>query len=116
MTVKLKAESSDERMRVAFSSWLGDLSKNNGGTEQFNYLVVPMKDLERDINLDLRKFSTAEWWLAQFDPPAEYTSPYLEEVRGVGFETGAAHHESELERVELRGRFISGPEKQNSLL
>lgn len=111
MVIKLSMDSPEERIRVLFKSGLGEFSGKNGHTEQFSYLVVPWKSVQNEANIDLSAMTVADWWITASEAPPEFALPRLEEVRSFNIEVGVPPrlgiHELTLERVELKGRFVS---------
>lgn len=120
MVVKLTVESAEKRVRFYLRNWDEGFSTANDETQKFSYVLIPMRDLEDDVVIDIRQFAVAEWWLAKFDVPQEFSYPTFDKVRSFGVEIGVPPtpgiHTLKLEKLEFIGSYIAAEKWYRGIL
>lgn len=120
MVLKLNVDSAEKRVRVYLRNWDEGLSTADDETQKFNYVLIPKRDLQEEITVDMRRFAVAEWWLHQFDVPQEHSYPTFDSVRSFGVEIGVPPtpgiHTLQLEKLEFVGSYVAAEHWYRSIL
>lgn len=85
---------------------VGDVS-----TTKYNIVEMPVDHLERGVDVNMRDFRVADWWLVQKKIDLEDSHPEFNDVMYVEVQTGSqvnhGEHVIQLQRLEFTGSLIT---------
>lgn len=83
----------------------------NSMSTKYNMIEVPIEDLSKGLELTMKDFTVAGWWLIGGNIPLAYSHPEFNDVSIVEVQTGSmdhsGHHEIQLQKIVWGGRLIS---------
>lgn len=99
-------------LRVAIRNFDRRFSKlEDLNSPKYNYVNIPVRDLEHGATVSLSEFLVPEWWIGQYDLPRALSQPDLSnatvfsiDLRG---QLGGTHHDVQIDRIEFVGDWIS---------
>ena len=112
LNLSVRYAGNSQYLRVGIRNFDPRFSKvEDLNSPKYNFVNIPTKDLGQPIEIRLSEFAVAEWWMAMYDLPREYSRPDLANstVLNVDLqgELGGTSHDIAISRIEFVGDWIS---------
>lgn len=111
LNLSVKYTGNAQYLRVSIRNFDKRFSKiEDLNSPKFNFVNIPIKDLNKPIAIDLKEFAVAEWWTTAYNLPREYSRPDLSNATVLNTdlqgELAGTHHELRIDQLEFVGPWI----------
>ncbi len=84
---------------------------NSDATSKYLRVLIPVRELDRELDLEMRQFTLAEWWIQGVTLPAKLAYPELDNVVNIGVDfphpIREGPNELQVDSITLVGVWVS---------
>lgn len=113
ITLKIDYKGNAPILRVYLRHFSDDYSntQDSRNSAKYNRILIPVEHLESELQLNIRQFTVADWWIARYGATQELLQPEYSNIVNLGIDTPtgtpAGVHEFHIYQMEARGDWIS---------
>lgn len=115
LRVKINYQGGTKRLRLGLRGFDPRFSTTTDpNSTKYHFVILSADDLNREIEINLRELTIADWWIMQYNLPRELARPDLSNVISVAVELSeiltVGNHDVQVEEMVFIGEWIK-PEK-----